>query len=61
MYNNYVLLINHFAVESMGQKPTIKNTTEKSKLKFNEQCSLPLLYPFRTFNYFILFSLETVN
>jgi hypothetical protein len=45
----------------MEQNPAIKNTGEKSKLKFNEQCSLPLLDPFLTFNYFILFSLETVN
>jgi len=55
------VLINHFAVESMEQNPAIKNTSENKKLKFNEQCFLPLLYPFLIFNYFTPFSLETVN
>ena len=32
--------LNHFAVESMEQNQEITNTNEKSKLKFNEQCSL---------------------
>jgi len=56
-----IVFINRFAVESMEKTLATKNTSEKSKLKFNEQCSLPLHYPFRTFKYFIPFSLETVN